>query len=152
MTLKPWWNSSQINNDVYIDLDGLAGEIWIAIPTVSSDTSNQTEMEFINCQLYNSSLTVNIEFINQVSNITVIENKWMNDLYRNDLETATASGLLYGTEFYSYFAYLQEIGIYLLGAVWSFEYINILYEYRYTRRRFVFGFCPGEYLYTESIY
>jgi hypothetical protein len=39
-----------------------------------------------------------------------------------------------------------------LGAVWFFEYINILYEYRYTRRRFVFGFRPGEYLYTESIY
>ncbi|KAF4632480.1 hypothetical protein G7Y89_g5644 [Cudoniella acicularis] len=88
MTLQPWWNSSQVMTDLNIAFYGflsLAGDIWIAIPTARSDTGNQTQMEFINCQLYNSSLVVNVEFSNQVSNITVIEIKWMNDLGYSDI-------------------------------------------------------------------
>jgi hypothetical protein len=117
-TLYPWWNSSQILSDPSIadyGLTSLEGEIWIAIPTTSSDNSSQTPMEFINCHLCNSSLTVNVEFINQVSNITVIENKWMNDLHSPPFEAVTYGGYNNCTELYSYFGYLYEIGTYLLG-------------------------------------
>lgn len=77
----PWWNSSQT---AITELYSLHRKILIAILKDTAGHSNEILIEFINCQLYNSSLTFNVAFTNHVSNTTIIENKWMNDLYEND--------------------------------------------------------------------
>jgi hypothetical protein len=126
-SLQPWWNSTEfaLEESEYIQLMGLVGQVWIAVPTASSNVTSPSQMEFISCQLYNSSLTINVNFTDYVSTITVIKNIWMNDLdasdlsasdFRDDLDTEEDPDLWKNNEMFSYFAYFQTIGTHLIGS------------------------------------
>lgn len=107
MGVVPWWDSSQT---LYLAKPWtLLGQIWIALPSAATETNDTgpNHMAFIQCQLYNASLAANVNFTNHVSSITVIENKWVNDIRWHD-ETLS---------YYLYMSYFMEIGSYLLGSL-----------------------------------
>lgn len=113
-TLSPWWNSTQTDG---MRLEYHSGEVLIAIPEANTDITKPSLIEFISCQLYNASLIMNVNYINNVSSIAVIESKWINDV---DVHTLWALGGGNGQGLMSYFAFLRELGTYIIGVVsWS---------------------------------
>jgi hypothetical protein len=98
-----WWTGAQGISM----LSHLEGQILVAILALTGGAINEMKMEFISCQLYNSSLTVQVDFTNNVSSTTVVENKWMNDLYETD-GTAISD---------AYFAFFQQISENVVGSV-----------------------------------
>jgi hypothetical protein len=114
-TLAPWWNNTQSGK---MELFLLYGEIWFAIPKAPTPGNNATHMEFINCQLYNSSLKFKVDFTDHVSNTTIIENTPMNDI------DTTGDAL----EFDAYFALFQEMSTFLIGSVsWWVDTLGAAY-------------------------
>lgn len=100
------------NNTIQTELDELGGQIWIAISAAMSNDTKQTQMESINCQLYDSSLIINVSFLNHVSTITIIESQWMNDI-STPLLLHSASN----SSQTSYITYFQELSTYLTESV-----------------------------------
>lgn len=118
-TFSPWWNSTQADG---LQLQVLSGEVLIAIPEANTDITKQSLMEFISCQIYNASLIINVNFINNVSSVRVIESKWINDV---DVHTLWALGGEDGQGLMSYFAYLREMGNYIIGVVSWYQNSNV---------------------------
>jgi hypothetical protein len=104
----PWWNSSQTGS---LPTDNLPGQIWIAIATYPN---NQTLMEFINCELYNVSLSFSVIFSNQVGSITNVDQQWINTV-NPAYPFLEVSELSIVTN--SYAAFFQDICSYLIGTV-----------------------------------
>jgi hypothetical protein len=76
-SLLPWLNSLPIGNDttnVKLHPGATLGQIWIAIANFSH---GQTQMQFLNCQLYNTSLAFTVNFTNNVGAFTNIEKHWL---------------------------------------------------------------------------
>jgi hypothetical protein len=115
-TIAPWWNSTQNGK---MELYTLTGEIWIAIPKANNGTGNETQMDFINCHLYNSSLRFAVNFTDRVSNTTIIENQRVNDLEYEDSGVNDP-----------YFAMFQEMSTFLIGSVsWMIDTLGSAYFY-----------------------
>lgn len=118
-TYSPWWNSSQVDG---LQLQALSGEVLIAIPEANPNITKPSLMEFISCQIYNASLTINVNFINNISSVRIVESKWVNDV---DIHTLWALGGENGQGLMSYFAYLRELGSYIIGAVSWYQNSNV---------------------------
>ncbi|RFU31192.1 hypothetical protein B7463_g5137, partial [Scytalidium lignicola] len=123
-TLVPWWNSNDISA---VQVTGLQGQFIAAIPPVNTtlptnwtlpgtDTvvasGNDTQMQFITCQLYNASIKVHVEFTNGISNSSVLESTWIEDLDNQDYFNYNIPNIIF----------FQEVSKYLIGAVsWSWD-------------------------------
>lgn len=98
----------------------LCGEIWFAVPKAPTAGNNETKMDFVDCQLYNSSLRFRVDFTDHVSNITAVENQSMNDI------DTTGDSL----DFDPYFALFQEMSTFLIGSVsWWIDTLGAAYFY-----------------------
>jgi hypothetical protein len=119
-SLLPWWNSTVASE---VPVSGLQGQFMAAFPQAIIDlptnnwtlphtnqtviVSNYTQMQFITCQLCNASIKVQVDFINGVSNSTVLEITPIANITsqtQNEINTASL-------------VFFQELCTYLIGAV-----------------------------------
>ncbi|OCL04471.1 hypothetical protein AOQ84DRAFT_367485 [Glonium stellatum] len=102
-----WWNAAQTRT---IPANTFLGQLWIAI---AEYPNNQTQMQFVNCELYNASVSFTVNFTNHVPSINSIEKKWLNEV--NLFQKTNDNDLVY--VLHSYSAYFQGICSYLFGSV-----------------------------------
>jgi hypothetical protein len=132
-SLVPWWDSSAIST---VPVTGLQGQFIAALqvnntpPTtltlpgtnVVIADSNYTEMQFLSCQLYNASVKVQVNFTDGISNSTVLESTWIEDLDGSNFLNYSNSNQVF----------FQELSKYLIGVVswtWNnFYLLNQLYQ------------------------
>jgi hypothetical protein len=105
--LLPWLNSLPIGNDttsVKLHPEMTLGQIWIAIANFSH---GQSKMQFLNCQLYNTSLTFTVNLTNNVGAFTNIGKHWLTPV-------STTSSRKASKNFSSFFVKLSS---YIIGTV-----------------------------------
>ncbi|CAG8953251.1 hypothetical protein HYFRA_00003454 [Hymenoscyphus fraxineus] len=103
------WNTSQ-RSDIG-SLDTL-GQIWIAIANYDG---GKKEVEFINCELYNASLGLNVTFVNDVSTVQIDRREWLEPINLASMNTLGAP-----PDLLSYSIFFVEVCSYLMGTFgWS---------------------------------
>ncbi|CAG8978280.1 hypothetical protein HYALB_00010232 [Hymenoscyphus albidus] len=103
------WNTSQRS-----DVDSLdtLGQIWIAIANYDG---GKKEVEFINCELYNASLGLNVTFVNDVSTVQIERREWLEPINLASMNTQGAP-----PDLLSYSIFFVEVCSYLMGTFgWS---------------------------------
>jgi hypothetical protein len=81
---EAWWNSSYTDEVLtYYTF----GEVWIALPAYPN---NETEVQYINCELYNASATYDVVFTNHVGVIQNISKEFLDRINPYEIWSVTS--------------------------------------------------------------